>query len=348
MTSDDSEHVKQPKLETSTPKPADSASLLITKVQARSPQPKAPALHLETSSTMLPKDLQSIIPSQYSYFLESYESLPKRDFLGAPLQCFKATFYVNVDSEATACQWIAEFEQASQNTYRILGGSKTMGSIIAYKTVRHCQHYRKYFPKDKTPKRGEDSLRQKKTDCPSRLTLRVYCKRPNVLKKIPRSDHFCEVQIVYDHDHPINSAHVLSFRDVSEGTKNMFFEYFKCGHSAASARHEHELRLQLSTDPVSIERVLADRSTNPNVQDVSRMFDAWRFQQHGSEGGVSMFDHLEREVEAYNSTYNDEGGKAIVQRFIGKSSDVNEGQPFVLAICSPIMKMHIHFGMKMV
>ena len=119
----------------------------------------------------------------------------------------------------------------------------------------------------------------------------------------------------------------------------MFFEYFKCGHSAASARHEHELRLQLSTDPVSIERVLADRSTNPNVQDVSRMFDAWQFQQHGSEGGVSMFDHLEREVEAYNSTYNDEGGKAIVQRFIGKSSDVNEGQPFVLAICSNICKL---------
>ena len=49
----------------------------------------------------------------------------------------------------------------------------------------------------------------------------------------------------------------------------MFYEY--C-HSAASARHELELRLQLSTDSVDIERVLADRATIPNVQDVSIMY----------------------------------------------------------------------------
>ena len=82
------------------------------------------------------------------------------DFLEPPIKCFKATFYVNVDSEATAHQWLAEFEQASQNTYRILGGSKTIGSTVQYKTVRHCQHYWKYFPKDKTPKQREDSLCQ--------------------------------------------------------------------------------------------------------------------------------------------------------------------------------------------
>lgn len=111
--------------------------------------------------------MQYIIPSQYSYFLDSYELLPKCDFLGAPLECSTATFYINVDSEATARQWLAEFEQTSLNiyTYRILGGSKTMGSTVEYKTVRHYQHYRKYFPKDKTPKR-EDSLRQKRQIAP--------------------------------------------------------------------------------------------------------------------------------------------------------------------------------------
>ena len=76
---------------------------------------------------------------------------------------------------------------------------------------------------------------------------------PNVLRKLPRSDHLYEVQVLYDHDHPIHSAHTLSFHDVSENTKSMFFEYFKCSHSAASARHEHELHLQLSTDPVNVE-----------------------------------------------------------------------------------------------
>ena len=53
---------------------------------------KASEFKLKSSSVVLPKDLQSIIPSQYSYFLENFELLPKRDFLGAPLQCFKSNF----------------------------------------------------------------------------------------------------------------------------------------------------------------------------------------------------------------------------------------------------------------
>ena len=82
--------------------------------------------------------------------------------------------------------------------------------------MKHCQHFRKYFPAGKIPKQGEKSLRQKKTECPSRLTLRVYSKRPTVVQKLPLSDHLCEVDLTYDHDHPIDSAHALSFRDVHE------------------------------------------------------------------------------------------------------------------------------------
>ena len=83
-----------------------------------------------------------------------------------------------------------------------------------------------------------------------------------------------------------------------------------------------------------MERLLADRSMNPNVRDVSRLFQAWRFQQHGSDNGADMFDHLE-EIAAYNKAHGD-GGRAAVQRFIGKS-DSDEGRPLILAICSPIM-----------
>ena len=134
--------------------------------------------------------------------------------------------------------------------------------------MKHCQHFRKYFPAGKIPKQEEKSLRQKKTECPSRLTLRVYSKRPTVVQKLPLSDHLCEVDLTYDHDHPIDSAHALSFRDVSEETREAFYEYFKSGHSAASARHKHELCLQFSSSNTSlVETLLADRSTNPNVQD---------------------------------------------------------------------------------
>ena len=84
-----------------------------------------------------------------------------------------------------------------------------------------------------------------------------------------------------------------------------------------------------------MEKPLADRATNPNIQDFSRLFQAWRFQQHGSDHGTDMFDCLEAEVAAYNKAHVD-GGRAAVQRFTGKS-DSDEGKPLILAICSPIM-----------
>lgn len=73
------------------------------------------------------------------------------------------------------------------------------------------------------------------------------------------SDHLCEVDLIYDHDHSVDFAHSLNFRDVTDETKAIFREYFKNGHSAVSARHEHELRLQLSSsDPQLVETLLAD------------------------------------------------------------------------------------------
>ena len=106
------------------------------------------------------------------------------------------------------------------------------------------------------------------------------------------------------------------------------------GHSAAPVRHQHVLHLQLSGGVAHVEKLLADRS-NPNVQDFSRLFQAWRFQQCGSDHGADMFDHLEEEVAAYNKAH-DGGGRAAVQRFIGKN-DSDDGRPLILAICSPIL-----------
>jgi len=107
------------------------------------------------------------------------------------------------------------------------------------------------------------------------------------------------------------------------------------GHSAASARHQDILHLQLSGGVALVEKLLADKSTNPNGQDVSRLFQAWRFQQHGSDHGVDMFDHLEKEVAAYNKAH-DGGGRAALQQFIGKN-DLDDGRPLIVEICSPIM-----------
>ena len=138
------------------------------------PPQTLPAVHIAKSFQELPDELQSVLPSDYSYHLQTFEELQNSSFLGAPAACFKAKFYIKLDNEAAARQWLQKFEDKSHTTYRILKGSKPAGSIIVFKTVKHCQHFRKYFPKGKVPKRRENSLRQKKTECPSRLTLRIY------------------------------------------------------------------------------------------------------------------------------------------------------------------------------
>ena len=129
---------------------------------SKRPKISTPPQPLLQSFQELPDHLQSVLPSDYSYHVETFEELPKSTFLGAPTACFKTKFYIKLDTEVAARQWLQKFEDKSHTTYRILKGSKPAGSIIVFKTVKHCQHFRKYFPKGKVPKRGEKSIRQKK------------------------------------------------------------------------------------------------------------------------------------------------------------------------------------------
>ena len=54
------------------------------------------------------------------YLIPPSNELPKSDFLGAPSACFKTKFYIKLDTEVAACQWLQKFEEKSHTTYRIL------------------------------------------------------------------------------------------------------------------------------------------------------------------------------------------------------------------------------------
>jgi len=53
--------------------------------------------------------------------------------------------FCNIFSEQEAMKWLRMFQDKSFCTYRVSRGTKTTGSILIYKTVRHCQHLRKYI-----------------------------------------------------------------------------------------------------------------------------------------------------------------------------------------------------------
>ena len=118
----------------------------------------------------------------------------------------------------------------------------------------------------------------KKTDCPSKLTMTVLIptKKDRLASdKMPYLlTHPAVLKVTFNHYHPFNSAHALSFHPVSPETKDLFLELFRKGHTAASAHHWHETKLYL--DRCEDQILLADRATNPTKSDISRLYAEWQ------------------------------------------------------------------------
>ena len=87
-----------------------SGEISSKRAKLSTPPQTLPAVHVGESFQELPDELQSVLPSDYSYHLQTFEELPKSTFLGAPGTCFKTKFYIKLDNEAAARQWIQKFE----------------------------------------------------------------------------------------------------------------------------------------------------------------------------------------------------------------------------------------------
>ena len=240
-----------------------------------------------------------------------------------------------------ATQWLQEFFDHTKTTYTVTRGTKTSGKRLLYKSVRHCQHKRK--PSNKTVKKGL-RLRDKKTECPSTLTLKVHNSESSTDKR--RQTHPCEISLLWEHNHTMESAKALSFRPLSSETVRKLHSYFDQGHSPASALHLHNLNLAIQYNKDSqLEKARADRSLNPLYTDVYYLYRKWRVKNHGEANGKQMFHKLEEMVKAYNSNYGNEGGSAFLQQYErnivgdrGKlSNDCDNDTPLILAICTPLM-----------
>ena len=165
----------------------------------------------------------------------------------------------------------------------------------------HCQHQKKQM----TPKQKQKAAlghakpirksllhntRNKKCECLSslKLTVTVPPKHSNPRTKSFEpilSSHPTILKITYNHNHPIESAHVSSFRPISSETKQLIFEYFQKGFiSIPLARNKTFLE---SGEDHS---ALVDRDKNPTKSDFSRLYEEWRKYEFGSDNGKSMFN----------------------------------------------------------
>ena len=153
----------------------------------------------------------------------------------------------------------------------------------------------------------------KKTKCPSTLRMRVYSSLALAIANHPSKA--CLIDMQYSHNHPVKSAHELSFRPVANCAKEKYNNLFESGYSAARARDEYVNRLQLKFGTSDVEVALANRSINPNCQDVQRLFQKWRQKCVGLENGKLMFERLSLEVNQFNKAHSSENGRALLQLY---------------------------------
>ena len=311
--------------------------------------------------------LQSVVPPDYSYLVEEYQELPKATYSGAPKACFQAQFCVNLQNEEEVQQWLTAFQSHNKCTYRVTRTYKPSLKRVKYKVDMHCQHFQKKLTEKQVAqasrsKRKALSLisntRKKKTQCPSKLLITVKIPSKTQLKKYPqvseRAQHPAVIKLIFDHNHPLESAHALSFRPIAPETKEKYFSLFRMGHSAASARFYYETLL-LQNESDDDQQRLADRAVNPTSQDVSRLYNLWRQTEMGSDNGKGLFECLEKEIQVYNERWGEHGGQAKLQRFetpIGdtdneetqndippkaKRSKLERHDPLILVVCTPLM-----------
>ena len=110
----------------------------------------------------------------HTYIVLNYETEDRENFTGAPPDAFSCTLLIDIQNEEGVTNWLESFSEKTKTTYRIERGSKISGTRVSFKTERICQHKRKYTRKSAKRETYSLSGRNKKTDCPSKLTLTIH------------------------------------------------------------------------------------------------------------------------------------------------------------------------------
>ena len=307
------------------------------------PPPTTPSTLSPTPQTWdsINSDLQAIFPpdEKYTYIVEAYQSNVCETFPGAPTSAFYCQVRINLTNEE-ATEWLKKMQMHSCVTYRVTRTNKVNLRRVAYKTERHCQHYRKQLTTKQAAKAAKAKsvkstkpltgiLRDKKTQCPSHLilTIQIPTKKQARLAEVKPYvlTHNGVRKFTFEHNHPITSAHALSFRDVSDETKQALYNLFEMGHSPSSARHAHQQTLYMQADTeADAQSRLADRCHNPLVQDICRLFTKWRETNYGKDDGEELFQKLQDKVDEFNAATNEAGGRAILQWYEAPESEDSE------------------------
>ncbi|XP_046981230.1 uncharacterized protein LOC124549906 [Schistocerca americana] len=153
----------------------------------------------------------------------------------------------------------------------------------------------------------------------------------SVEKAMPYKEMPCEVNLVLGHNHSVESAAALRFRQPSSDVKEKLISLFERGHSPATALESIKVEIQLNCSDYPL--VLADRSRCPDYNFCHYLLNKVFKKKYGptdfNKEGKQL---LQQRLEEYNSEVG-----AVCAKMIQKDDD------YIVCICSPLMqKVHTH------
>lgn len=144
--------------------------------------------------------------------------------------------------------------------------------------------------------------------------------------------HPCIVILNDVHNHTINTAEALKYRDLSEEATKKIIDLFYQGHNASSALKSYKTSLMLEQGH-QYYKVAADGRWMPTLSVVHKLFEKVFSKSYGAISGEEMFLNLSNMLSKY---VKDNDGKAIAT--LKRSKDLNH---YFVIICTPMM-LRVH------
>src|SRR5271163_2022084 len=184
---------------------------------------------------------------------------------------FHAVFTVTIGSADEFFVWKSLLQEMTSTQFNIIRTKENHAKSVNFKQHLKCHH---------NVRDGKVGLR-KHTACPARLVVTI-----NSSKSV------CNIDLNWNHNHPIVAADVLRCHRVSDKTDAKLIELFRNGHSASSAQDCIRMEVEDSVkEGERLEQLLADRSICPDCQHCQYIFRKLSTELYGSSIIYNIIEH---------------------------------------------------------
>ena len=241
---------------------------------------------------LLEETVISQLPSGYQYDIKFAKPLQSNAFSSLN---FEAEAIVNIHNAKEVNEFISKYQDSTSETLRVRE-SKPQCSLgrksrkYIFKKTFRCQH------STRTNKSWDKENRIKNTNCPFALIFKLFA-----LSNTDDNHTGCRLHIRYLHNHQVKALSALSYRDVSNETKQRALQLFKENKTPSSALRILRAELEKKCkDTYKYEVSLADRAMLPRRDDMLYLYRLYNNGVYGGKNGIQTFDCLEKKVDSFN------------------------------------------------